>query len=149
MIEAARLKQLASLWGFEDDDYHALAPLLTEKRLAAGDSVWSETTHRECLSLVLEGKVELSMATEFPERRVVMGLFSAGTIIGEIGAFTGSETKLTATAMELTIVAILPTIELKKLSSESHPTYMKLILSVLTLTSKRLLQAYERMSSVF
>lgn len=149
MTNAAGVPRKAALAAFDDGDCAALLSSARVNTVAAGASVWVADVNARGLVVILAGRVELSLPTEFPERRVVMGIFGPGSVVGETYVFGGNGEKLIALAIEPATVAELDAGELAALSSSAPETHKKLMLGLLKVLSRRIGQAYERMSSVF
>lgn len=139
----------AALAAFDDVDAGALLAVAALKQVGPGESAWDADEAKRGLVVILEGRVELSLPTEFPERRVVMGIFGPGSVVGETNVFGGNGGKLIALAIEPATIAELGAERLAALA-ENHPTtHVKLLLGLVKILSRRVGQAYERMSSVF
>lgn len=149
MTEPARLADHKLLGGFSPEEVNAVAAVASARTLGAGEPVWECGAESSGLFLILRGKVELSRATEFPERRVVMGIFGEGSVVGETLLFGATGQNLTALAMGPVELAEISPEALEKLESVHPAAYARLLRAVLKVVSRRLVQAYERMSSVF
>lgn len=149
MTDPALLADHRFLRDFTPEEVGSVAEVASPCELKAGASVWECGAKRSGLYLIVRGRVELSRATEFPERRVVMGIFGPGSVVGETIFFGSTGGSLTALAMEPTTLAEIDEAGIEKLAAINSGAYDKLMRAVLKVLSKRLVQAYERMSSVF
>lgn len=139
----------AALAAFDDADAAAFLSVASVKEVGAGQAAWDADEAKRGLVIILAGRVELSLPTEFPERRVVMGIFGPGSVVGETNVFGGNGGKLIALAVEPATLAELSAERLAAMA-ESHPaTHGKLLHGLLKVLSIRIGKAYERMSSVF
>lgn len=149
MTDTLTLLPEGVLDGFLPDEVLALRALLKEVSVKASDPLWGEGEGAKTLYLIIEGRVELSRPTEFPERRVIMGLFGPGSVVGETGFFSGTDSGLKAFALEDTRLATLGREGLDSLFNANPSAHAKLLGGVLRAMAKRLDSSYARMSSVF
>lgn len=126
------------------EDIAAIGRLAGEVRLGEGEPLGPGG-----LGLVLEGKMEISRPTEFPERRVVMGILGPGAIVGETSFFGGEEFTLVTRAMEPSRILFIGREAFTRLAEENPGVHQKLLFAALRALSIRLFKSYERISSVF
>jgi len=149
VISAAILQPAGVLAGFGDGELATLAGYLEATSLSPGEQLWPAGSGAERLFIVLSGRVELSRPTEFPERRVIMGLFGPGSVVGETGFFSGGDEGVLAFAVEKTEAAHIDGAGLTALARGAPEVHALLLAGVMRSMAKRLDRAYSRMSSVF
>lgn len=149
MIESRCLSGKGIFSRFEEAEVVELCRLLDEKRFAAGEHMWPVDSVDNDLFFIIEGKVELSCATEFAERRAVMGMMGPGSLVGEASFFGGDSCYVSAMAVSELSVGALSRVKLEELAQTSPKLYEKLLNVILMLLSRRLVQAYNRLASIF
>lgn len=125
-------------------DMEAIRALAGEAFLKEGESFLAGS-----LGIILEGRMELSRPTEFPERRVVMGILGPGRLVGETSFFGGMEFSLDTRAMEPSSILVIDQNAFDRLAEENPGVHMRLVMTALKALSIRLFKSYERLSSVF
>ena len=129
--------------------YPALNHYLEYQCHQAGSELWREGDSGNHLALILTGKLELLKETEFPGRPFVLGLFSAGSVIGE-DSFLGEQPRQgTVRALEECETLTLSRENFEKLNQE-QPLLANLILKwLLNLLSSRLHNTQGRLAAIF
>ena len=149
-MSASRSGETAGLTGlFDSSASGAAKALLTERNLNKGERLDCVSEGEAALGVVLSGRLEISRPTEFPERRVVMGLLGPGAMVGETRFFGGEGCSDIITALEPTRVALLGESAWTKLMAESPSDHAVLVKAALRTMALRLCKAYGRMSEVF
>ncbi len=119
------------------------------KQVSAGQELWHEGQPGEYLAFVLSGCMQLKKDTEFGGTPVVVGVFSAGAVIGELSFSRNDVRVVTAAALDESRVAILTRPRFEALVKEHPELGVKLLETVLQATCKRLEKSYERLAAIF
>ena len=129
--------------------YPALNHYLEYQRYKAGCELWREGDSGNYLTLILTGKLELLKETEFPGRPFVLGMFSAGSVVGE-DCFLGEKPRQgTIRVLEECETLNLSRENFEKLNQE-EPLLANLILKwLLNLLSSRLHNTQGRLAAIF
>lgn len=126
-----------------------LQPYFSLRKVAAGEELWHEGEPGEYLAFVLSGCMQLKKDTEFGGKQVVVGVFSAGAVIGELSFSRNDVRVVTAAALEECQLAVLTRPRFDALMKD-HPALGALLLEiVLQAACKRLEKSYERLASIF
>jgi CRP-like cAMP-binding protein len=138
------------LAGLTEEEQVAIGFFLKEVRYRAGESIWCEGQISEHALFILEGEVELLKETEFKGSRFVIGLFGAGTVIGEEAISSDSATRPeSAVAVKDSLFLAFSHEDLRKLSARTPSAAIALLTHLLGLSSIRLSHAYRRMAAIF
>jgi len=128
----------------------ALGACVAERTIKAGDILWDEGDDANFAALVVSGRIELLKKTEFGGRRFVVGLFSAGSIVGEeaLSKGDGKRPERAEVTEDCTFMVLEPDSinNLAKSNPQAAITVLSLLLQVST---RRLSHAYERLASIF
>mgnify|MGYP000448175578 FL=1 len=147
---AALLQEKMPLFSRLDTEQVALLQsYFSLRKVAVGEELWHEGEPGEYLAFVLSGSMQLKKDTEFGGKQVVVGVFSTGSVIGEL-SFSRSDVRVvTAAALEDCQLAILTRSRFDDLV-KNHPAMGVLLLErVLQAACKRLEKSYERLASIF
>lgn len=119
------------------------------QQVKANEELWREGAPGDFLAFVLSGCMQLKKDTEFGSKPIVVGVFSAGAIIGEL-SFAKKDTRiLTASALDDCTLAILTRSGFESLVKEHPAVGVQLLETVLRVTCKRLEKSYERLAAIF
>lgn len=119
------------------------------RQVAVGEELWREGEPGEYLAFVLSGCMQLKKDTEFSGKSVVVGVFSAGAVIGELSFSRNDVRVVTAAALEDCQVAVLTRSRFDALVQDYPALGVKLLETVLQATCKRLEKSYERLAAIF
>lgn len=142
-------KYLPLFRGLPEESAEQLKAYFSSRRVAAREELWHEGEPGEYLAFVLSGCIQLKKATEFGGKQVVVGVFSAGAVIGELSFSRNDVRVLTAAALEDCHLAVLTRERFDALVRDFPALGVKLLESVLQATCKRLEMSYERLASIF
>ena len=126
-----------------------LSRYLEHRRLGAGEVLWQEGDRSNPLAFILSGKFELLKATSFPGRPFVLGLFSAGSLVGE-DSFLGEQScPGTTRALVESEILILNRERFESLSQDDPGLATLLLKWLMTLLSARLHNTQGRLAAIF
>ncbi len=87
--------------------------------------------------------------TEFSNHHVIVGTYSAGSVVGELCLLTDNDRAVTAEAITDVELLLLSNDRFEQLI-KTHPELgLKLLRGLFKMTSKRLTKSYERIASIF
>jgi CRP-like cAMP-binding protein len=122
---------------------------LEHRRLAAEEILWQEGDMGNPIAFILAGKLELLKATSFPGRPFVLGLFSAGSLVGE-DSFMGEQScQGTTRALVESEILILSRDRFEALSQEQPDLATLLLKWLMNLLSARLHNTQGRLAAIF
>jgi CRP-like cAMP-binding protein len=142
-------EKLAFFRGLNSEQVAHLQTYFTVRTVAVGEELWHEGEPGEYLAFVLSGCMQLKKDTEFGGKPVVVGVFSAGAVIGELSFSRNDVRVLTAAALEKCQVAVLTRTCFDALVKEHPALGVRLLETVLQATCKRLEKSYERLAAIF
>lgn len=145
----SRLKREAVFSFLDGDDIAELSGFFDCRQVDAGETLWREGDPCEYLALIVEGKVEIKKTTEFEGKEVVLGVYSSGTIAGEICILDGSPRAVSAVALEDTSLLTLSRTNFETLTREHPDRSVRLLKGILLAVSVRLRKSFERLAAIF
>lgn len=126
-----------------------LMKFCTHHKATAGEIIWHEGDNDNQAAFILNGKLGIKKMTEFSNRHIIVGTYSAGSVVGELCLLTDNERAVTAEAITDVELLLLSNDCFEQLI-KSHPELgLKLLRGLFKMTSKRLTKSYERMASIF
>jgi CRP-like cAMP-binding protein len=132
-----------------DPELDRFLGLCAFRQIPEGATLWREGDSGDYAVLILNGKLGLKKKAQFGNRHVIVGIHATGSMIGECSLMSRVPRMVTAEAIETTDLAII-TCELFESLQANHPAVgMALLRHISISTTRRLNQAYERLSAVF
>lgn len=126
-----------------------LLQFCTHHRANAGDILWHEGDTDNQAAFILDGKLGIKKMTEFSNRHIIVGTYSAGSVVGELCLLTDNDRAITAEAITDVELLFLSNDNFEQLI-KSHPELgLKLLRGLFKMTTKRLSKSYERIASIF
>ena len=126
-----------------------LTRYLEHQRLASGHVLWHEGDKSNSIAFVLTGKLELLKETSFPGRPFVLGLFSAGSLVGEDSFLEDQSYQGTVRALEETELLLLSRERFDTLNREQPELANLLLKWLMNLLSARLRNTQGRLAAIF
>jgi len=115
----------------------------------AGEVLWNEGYGENYAAFILQGKIGIKKQTEFDGRHVVVGIYTAGSVIGELCLLTDKPRTVSAHALDPSELVVLHNHKFEALI-EHHPLVgLRLLRHIFLSTSRRLTKSYERIASMF
>jgi CRP-like cAMP-binding protein len=140
-VRARWLEKVALLGEFDADDRDALAGLLAERSLGAGERLFEEGEEARGLVLVAEGALKLESRRLDGSRRV-----GSGHWLGAAALVTVGGREVTATATEPTRLLELDRLAFRRLVEDAPRTACRLLEAVLMDLADGLRPTLERMA---
>jgi CRP-like cAMP-binding protein len=125
------------------------ASYFTLSQVPAASELWTVGTPGDALACILAGGIELKVDTEFPGKQIVVGVFTAGAVIGASCVLDDLPHATTAKALEPTTLLLLSRERFGALAEEHPQLGVKLLKGVLLSETNRLRKAYARLASIF
>ena len=148
--QCALLKKRLRFFHFlDEDDLAAVADYFSCRQFRAGETLWQEGDDGDYEAFIVEGRVEVKKETEFPGKQVVVGVYSAGTIVGELCVVDQRPRAVTAVALEDTAILTLSCSQLEKLLEQNPAVGIRLLKGILLAVSTRLRKSFERLAAIF
>ncbi len=149
MLETLLQEKISLFRGLDGEQTASLMAYFSSRKIVAGEELWCEGDLGEYLAFVLSGCMQLKKNTEFGDKSVVVGVFSAGAVIGELSFSKNDVRVVTAAALEECQVAVLTRSHFDALVKDYPALGVKLLETVLQATCKRLEKSYERLAIIF
>ena len=146
----AKMKQELSFFRFLDEqDAEILAAALDCRELAGGETLWREGDPCGHIAFIISGRLEEKKETEFAGKQVVVGVYSPGTIIGELCLLDGRPRPVTVTALENAELLLLSREGFDRLLAEHPLLGVKLLKGMLLAVGTRLRKSFDRLAAIF
>lgn len=146
----SRMRQDLRCFRFLDGpDLSRVADYFSCRRVAAGEVLWREGDADAGEVFILRGRLEAKKQTEFAGKEVVVGVFSAGSLVGELNFLDGRPRAVTVVALEDADLLLLSRESFERLLREHPEQGLALLKGMLLAVSIRLRKAYERLAAIF
>ncbi|MDF1553772.1 MAG: cyclic nucleotide-binding domain-containing protein [Deferrisomatales bacterium] len=132
-----------------ESDVARAGAYFTCHRAPAGEVLWHEGDPSSHVVFILSGRLAIKKETEFPGRPVIVGLYGAGTIAGELCILTGKPRVVTAEVVEDASLLQLSPADFQKLVEDAPDVGVKLLKGMLHAVSIRLSASFSRLASIF
>jgi len=144
------MKQELSLFHFlEEEDLVDLPCYFDLRELKAGETLCREGDPCEFVAFIVSGRLEVKKQTEFEGKQVILGVYSKGSIVGELCILDGQPRALTAVAIEDTTLVTLSRESFDRLLREHPELGVKFLKGMLVTVSIRLRKSFDRLASIF
>jgi len=118
-------------------------------RVDAGTTLWNEGDADNFAAFILAGKLGIKKQTEFDGKHVIVGLYTPGSVVGELCLLTNYPRAVSAEVIEAADLLLLHSQKFEEML-QRHPLLgLKLLRHIFLTTAKRLTKSYERIASVF
>ncbi len=133
----------------QDEELHQFLQFCENHRFAAGELLWQEGDATNFSAFILDGKVAIKKKTEFAQKHVVIGIYTTGSVIGELCLLTNNPRAVSAEALEPTELILLHSDKFEEMISRFPQVGLSLLRHMFTTTSRRLTKSYERIATIF
>jgi CRP-like cAMP-binding protein len=120
-----------------------------QTRVESGKSLWEEGDTDNFAAFILNGKLGIKKQTEFSGRYVIVGIYTSGSVVGELCLLTQNPRSVTAEVIEPSEVLLLHSQDFEKMLQQFPMLGLALLRHIFIATSKRLSKSYERIVSIF
>lgn len=141
--------QLDSFFFLKPEDLSRLSGFFECKKMPAGSILWNEGDTCEYVAFIISGRVEVMKKTDLKENKLVLGIYSEGTFVGELCILDGSPREVTAAALDDLALMLLTQKNFEKLNALHPDLGAKLMKGMLLSVSKRLKASYDRLVQIF
>ena len=146
----ARMRRELRFFHFlSEDDLTDVAAYFSCRQLRAGEILWREGDVAAEEACIIAGRVEVKKETEFAGKQVVIGVYSAGTIVGELSILDDKPRAVTAVALQDTDVLLLSRENFDRLLPDPPEGGVRLLKGMRLAISPRLRKAFDRLASIF
>jgi len=148
--ELCRLRQEIDLFQFLTDDCaRTIASYFSVLDVRAGQVLWREGDACDYVGFIISGRLEVSKETEFPGRQVIIGVYSKGTVVGELCILDLTPRPMTVVALEDSVIGVLPHERFVALLDDHPAIGIRLLKGMLLRVSIRLRKSFDRLADVF
>ncbi len=145
-----RMKKDLSLFHFlSENDLEKIAGYFKCRQVPAGETLWREGDACGNVAFIVSGRVEVKKQTEFKGKEVVIGVYSKGTMVGELCVLDGSPRAVTAVAMDDVGLLILSSEDFENIINKYPGLGVKLLKDMLFAVSTRLKKSFDRLAAIF
>lgn len=118
-------------------------------QVEAGKILWEEGDTNNFAAFILNGKLGIKKKTEFNGRHVIVGVYTPGSVVGELCLLTSNPRSVTAEVIEPSEVLLLHSQNFEDMLQQFPMLGLSLLRHIFIATSKRLTKSYERIASMF
>lgn len=148
--ECLKIKKQLSLFKFlAEDELCELACYFELKKYNAGEIIWQENDKCDYVAFIVSGRLEIKKETEFKGKQVILGIYSRGSIVGELCVLDAQPRPVTAEALEDVTLVLLYRNNLEKLLEKEPKLGVKLLKGMLQTVSLRLRKSFDRLTTIF
>ncbi len=133
----------------ENEDISEIPCYFEPLQVKSGDVVVSEGTPCDFVAFIVSGRLEIKKATEFQGKEFVLGIYGAGSLVGELCFVDDSPCPHTAVALEDSFLVKLPKEKYRLMEKEAPHLAVRFLKGLLQASSIRLRKSFERMASIF
>lgn len=145
----SKIKREWSFQFLDASDGAILVNYLDCRQVAAGITLWHEGDRCGDLVFIVSGRLEVSKQTEFEGKDVIVGVYGAGSIVGELCLLKGLPRIVTATTLTDCELLTLSTEKFNLLTSQHPELGVRLLKGMLATVSIRLSKAFGRLAAIF
>jgi len=145
-----RMKNELGLFHFlNEDDLVEMPCYFALMELSKGEQLCREGDPCDYVAFIVSGSLEIKKETEFAGKQVILGVYSKGSIVGELCILDGQPRAVSAEALEDTTLVILSRENLDKLINEHPELGVKFLKGMLVTVSLRLRKSFDRLAAIF
>jgi len=134
---------------FNPLEMNAILPFCEHVTVPAGSLLWSKGYGENFVAFILNGKIAIKTQTEFNGKSVVVGIYTAGSVIGELCLLTDKPRVVSAEVLDAADLVILHNQKFEEMIEEHPRIGLRLLKHIFLCTSKRLTKSYDRLASMF
>jgi CRP/FNR family cyclic AMP-dependent transcriptional regulator len=142
-------KKFECFRAFEPSEMDDILKFCERLIVPAEKELWAEGYGENYAAFILDGKIAVKKTTDFGGRNVIVGIYTAGSVVGELCLLTDKPRTVSANVLEQVDMVVLHNHKFEALI-EQHPLLgLRLLKHIFLSISKRLTKSYERIASVF
>ena len=115
----------------------------------AGQVIWKEGFGENDAAFILDGRLGIKKETDFSGKNVVIGVYAAGSIVGELCLLTDKPRTVSAVVMDPVDMVVLHSHKFEEMIERYPLVGLRLLKHLFLSTSKQLTRSYERIASIF
>lgn len=115
----------------------------------AGQVLWTEGFGENYAAFILDGRLGIKKETEFSGKNVIIGVYTAGSIVGELCLLTDKPRTVSAVVIDPVDMVVLHSHKFEELIEQYPLVGLRLLRHIFLSTSKQLTRSYERIASIF
>jgi CRP/FNR family transcriptional regulator, cyclic AMP receptor protein len=134
---------------FNASELNSILSFCERVTVPPGGLLWSEGYGENYAAFILDGKIAIKKQTEFNGKSIVVGIYTAGSVIGELCLLTDKPRAVSAEVLDTADLVVLHNHKLEEMIEEHPLIGLRLLRHIFLCTSKRLTKSYERFASMF
>lgn len=131
------------------EDVEKFLSFCERAQIEAGENLWNEGDTDNFAAFILNGRLGIKKQTEFGGKHVIVGLYSPGSVVGELCLLTNNPRSVTAEALDPTDLILLHSQKFEEMLQQFPLLGLALLRHIFIATSRRLTKSYERFVSIF
>ncbi len=147
-IETIR-EQFQFFQSLSPEDCERFLEFCERTRVEAGQNLWEEGDTDNYAVFILQGKLGIKKQTEFDGRHVIVGIYTPGSVVGELCLLTSNPRSVTAEVIAPSELLLLHSQNFEEMLRHFPLLGLSLLRHIFIATSKRLTKSYERIASIF
>ena len=134
---------------YEASEIVSLLEFCEHVSIPSSEVLWTEGSEDNYAAFILQGNIGIKKQTEFGGKAVVVGIYTGGSVVGELCLLTDRPRTVSAIALEPTEMVILHNHKFEEMI-QNHPLIgLRLLKYIFLSTTQRLTKSYERIASIF
>lgn len=142
-------KELALFPYFNEEDLADLPCFFDLVKVPTGETVCKEGDLCDYVAFIISGRLEISKQTEFPGKQMVIGVYSKGSVMGELCLLDNHPRAVTAVALEDSTLVTLSRENFNLMLDAFPESGIKFMKGMLLAVSIRLRKSYDRLAAIF
>jgi CRP-like cAMP-binding protein len=134
---------------FESNELEEAIDYFNLVSLAPGEELWANGDSRRFAGFILNGKIVVKKLLNDSKQHIILGVYGAGSIVGELTLLNDMPTSLSAKALEATNLIVIEKHKFMELLEQKPNLGLSLLKQLYVCTARRLDKSYERISSIF
>ncbi len=144
------MKEELSFFPFlEKEDLAGMPCYFEPWKVKKGEVLCREGDPCTYVAFIVSGRLEIKKETEFKGKEFVVGIYSAGTMVGELCIVDEHPRPFTAVALEDSELIRMSKDNFEKMLAEEPALGVKFLRGLLLSSSIRLRKSFDRMASIF
>ena len=141
-----------SIGAFKDFDHIELEEAMSffdQVSLAPGSELWTYGDSKKYAGFILSGKIIVKKRISDSKQHVILGVYGAGAIIGELSLLSEKPPTISAKVLEPTDLIVIENHRFMELLERKPLFGLSLIKELYKCTAERLDKSYDRITSMF
>ncbi len=136
-------------YNMTESDLFELMQFFEYRQVPSGETLWHSGDSSDYVAFIVSGKLQVKKDTEFKGKQVVVGIYSTGTIVGELGLMENEPRSVSAVAIEDSVLVCLSRENFETLIDQHPELGVKLLKSMFLAVSVRLKKSFDRLAAIF